>query len=248
MSEFPEGVPAEKTFRGLLGSGVLAIWNGIAPDVEPEFNAWYTHQHVPERVGTPGFLRARRYLALEPDRDPDRRYFCLYETESLETLTSPPYLKRLDNPSDWTGKIVPLFVNGNRTACRVTASLGQGTGGLAAALELGPEAGRDAELRDWLTGDALPGLLARPEVVGAHLCESDAETTRAKDQTEESRGAGFTEALARWVLVVEAILEPGLEEAQRTLCGPSGLVAHGATPEVSFTRYRLLYSLEGAPA
>jgi hypothetical protein len=247
MSGFPDGVPAEKTFQGLLGNGVLAIWNGIAPDDEAEFNNWYTHQHVPERVGTPGFLRARRYLALEPDADPDRRYFCLYETESLETLTSPGYLKRLDNPSDWTSKIVPLFVNGNRTACRVTASLGQGVGGLAAALELGPQPGRDAELRSWLTGAALPELLGRPEVVAAHLCESDPETTRAKDQTEESRGAGFRETQARWVLVVEAIVEPGLDAAQSTLCGPAGLAAHGAAPDVSFSRYRLLYSLSGTP-
>ena len=49
---------------GLLGSAVLAIWNDIAPGGDAEFNHWHTREHVPERVGVPGFLRGRRYLAV----------------------------------------------------------------------------------------------------------------------------------------------------------------------------------------
>ena len=40
----------------LLGTGVLAIWNGIDPDAEREFVRWHVEEHIPERVGLPGFL------------------------------------------------------------------------------------------------------------------------------------------------------------------------------------------------
>lgn len=48
---------------GLLGSGALAIWNGIAPEAEREFDRWHTYEHIPERMALPGFLRGRRYVA-----------------------------------------------------------------------------------------------------------------------------------------------------------------------------------------
>jgi hypothetical protein len=45
----------------LIGTGVLAIWNDVAPEAEAEFNAWYLEQHLPERLAVPGFRRARRW-------------------------------------------------------------------------------------------------------------------------------------------------------------------------------------------
>lgn len=50
---------------GLLGKGVLAIWNGIAPEAEEDFVAWHVREHIPERVALSGFLRGRRYVALD---------------------------------------------------------------------------------------------------------------------------------------------------------------------------------------
>ena len=63
----------------LLGSGVLAIWNGVAPGYEAEFVEWHVKEHIPERVGVPGFLRGRRYVAV----DGAPAYFNFYETENL---------------------------------------------------------------------------------------------------------------------------------------------------------------------
>jgi len=34
-------------------------------ELEQEFHAWYNLEHVPERLGIPGFLDGRRYAALE---------------------------------------------------------------------------------------------------------------------------------------------------------------------------------------
>jgi hypothetical protein len=31
----------------LIGNGVLAIWNGIAPQAEDDFVAWHVREHIP---------------------------------------------------------------------------------------------------------------------------------------------------------------------------------------------------------
>ncbi len=71
----------------LLGDGLLAIWNDIDPAVEAEFTHWYISEHFAERVGLPGFLRARRYVAAAPGPGP--RYAALYETETADVTEGP---------------------------------------------------------------------------------------------------------------------------------------------------------------
>ena len=238
-----DGIKPEKAFHGLLGGGVLAIWSDIDREHEEEFNNWYTHQHLPERVGTPGFLRGRRFISAPAfEHKPGAKYFTLYETESIETLASEPYLLRLNNPTEWTKKMVPLFRNGKRTACRVTASLGEGIGGYAGTIEFGPSDGKENELRDWLRSHSMPRLLdKRSNLVAIHLMEADEATTRAKDQTEESKSDGLRGPLARWVLMVEGMFDADLAAACQELT--DGMAAYGATDNVTVNRYQLLISL-----
>jgi hypothetical protein len=181
----------------LLGEGALVIWNDVAPGSEREFDRWHIKEHMPERLAVPGFLRGRRYTA-----DADHpRYFTLYETASVATLGSPPYLARLNDPTPWSRELFPLWRNTTRAACRVTASMGQGIGGCVATVELGPEPGRDEELRGWLTELVLPRLVEHQDVVAAHLCEADAAVSQIA--TEEKRDRGGADAVARWVVLVE---------------------------------------------
>ena len=49
----------------MAARGVMAVWNDLEPGHEPEFEAWYRRQHVPERLRVPGFREARRYAAIE---------------------------------------------------------------------------------------------------------------------------------------------------------------------------------------
>jgi len=70
----------------LLGTGVLAIWNGLAPGYDAEFVEWHVKEHIPERVGVPGFLRARRYFAV----DGAPAYFNFYETETIRYSVPHP--------------------------------------------------------------------------------------------------------------------------------------------------------------
>jgi hypothetical protein len=221
----------------LVGSAVLAIWNDIAPGGDAEFDHWHTSEHIPERVGVPGFLRGRRYnvIAGQPT------YFTLYETDSVAVLQSPAYLARLDAPTPWTSKCIRLFRNNRRTACRTTVSLGVGMGGVLATLELGPLAGRDDVLRAWLSSTALPAAAARAGIVGAHLCEADVEMTIVR--TAEKKLMDKPDTLARWVVMVEGLDPELVEGAVRALLDTEHLTRHGAAPDVSLALYRLVYAL-----
>ena len=87
----------------LAGQAVVAIWNGIAEEGRTEFYEWHNREHMPERVGIPGFRRGRRYVAKYGHPE----FFTLYEADSAEVLVGQDYLNRLNNPTPWT-----------RNACR----------------------------------------------------------------------------------------------------------------------------------
>lgn len=225
----------------IRGAGVLAVWNDVAEEHEDEYNDWYTNQHLPERVGIEGFLRGRRFRRVSDD--PGQRYFTLYETESTATLTSEPYLERLNDPTDWTKRVAPLFLNGARTACSVTTTTGRGTGGYGTTIEFGASADRETELRSWITDDVLPGLVLEPDVVSAHLFESDLETTSAKESTaEQAAMADRPTATVRWFVLVESASDVGAGTAREAL-SEEALTANGAESGVKVGTFRLLVSL-----
>lgn len=221
----------------LLGKGFLAIWNDIAAGGEADFHHWHTKEHVPERVGVPGFLRGRRFSAATGRP----AYFTLYETESVDVLASAPYVERLNNPTPWTRRAVAQFTNVNRTACRVTASAGRGVGGALATLQLGPRAEGQGGLREWLAGTALPALVARPGVVGAALGEADLSATLVP--TEERKLRSQADKVAAWVVLVDGLDSEAVATACADVLAPAGLARHGAAPETDLAVYRLLFSL-----
>lgn len=213
------------------------MWWDIAPGGDAEFHGWHTREHFPERLGVPGFLRGRRFVAEQGEP----RYFTLYELDSLAVMTSPAYLARLNDPTDWTRRVIPTFRNLNRTASRVTLSLGRGIGGTLATLRLGPRLGREDELRRWLTDTTLPTLLEQPRMVGVHLCEAEVEASRV--QTEERRLRERADEVARWVVLAEGGEPAAAAAAFRRLLKLDDLEQHGAEPGAVLGIYRLLYSL-----
>ena len=95
--------------------GILAIWNDARPGREQEFETWFQGEHLLERLAVPGFLFGRRHRAISGSNG----YFNFYLTETPATLTSRPYLERLDNPTPMTRTIMSeVFINMNRTVCR----------------------------------------------------------------------------------------------------------------------------------
>lgn len=222
----------------LLGKGVAAIWHNVDRETQPDYNHWHVHEHVPERVGIPGFLRGRRYVAIEGRPE----FFHFYETESLDTLTSEAYLERLNNPTEWTRRVVPAIKDNNRSLCTVAASVGVGGGAVILTGRFGAADGKADALSDWLTGVVFPDLIERPGIVAAHLLRGD--QTASATQTEEKAMRDHPDDVADWVLFVEGIeaapLYP-LWKGEGEL-SENGLVARGAV-NVSLGTYRLHYGL-----
>jgi hypothetical protein len=181
----------------LLGRGVLAIWNGIAPEVEDDFAAWHVREHIPERVSLPGFLRGRRFVAV----DAAPKYFNFYETSSVADLKSPAYLTRLNAPTDWTRKVVAHFTDTSRTLCQIAWSLGQGEGGFVEALAVRTSVPPDTFAAK-LWQEMSQAYAADQGLVAAHLLEGQMDGPLPATMEQQLRGK--PDATAPWVLLVEA--------------------------------------------
>jgi len=182
---------------GLAGTGAVAIWHDIAPEGRTAFYDWHGNEHMPERVGIPGFRRGRRYVAIEADLE----FFNLYEADTPAVLTGPDYLARLNDPTPWTVETVKHFRHVARSICRVAASLGPGQGGLAATLRYDVPADAEARHIEIITREVLPALLADKHVAGAHLLIADADASAV--DTAERKARGEVNRIPRWILVVE---------------------------------------------
>ncbi len=221
-----------------LGKAILAFWADVDASGEADYVDWHNREHMPERCAVPGFLRGRRYVAVAAAP----KYFMMYETETLETLASPAYVERLNNPTPWTRKCLALFRNSNRTACRTTQSIGGGIGGAVATIRLGPSPGREQALRQWLTAEALPKILERPGISAAHLCEADVETTTVKTKEKDIRDKA--DEVARWVLLVEGSDADIVGRACGEALDATALVARGAEPGAITGIYALHHIVE----
>ncbi len=74
----------------MLGQAALAMWWDVGPDARQELEHWHAHEHFPERLSLPGFLRASRWTAI----DGGEGFFVMYELEAHQTLTSERYVER----------------------------------------------------------------------------------------------------------------------------------------------------------
>lgn len=93
--------------------GILAIWNDRDEAIAQEFERWYVTEHIPERLGVPGFLVARRYEVMSGD---GQRFFTAYDLAAVDVLSSAAYLARLAAPSALTQRVMASFRNMVRTA------------------------------------------------------------------------------------------------------------------------------------
>ncbi len=182
----------------LAGKGAVAIWNDITPEGRAEFYAWHGIQHMPERVGIPGFLRGRRYVAVKGSPE----YFTLYETVSPFTVTGTEYLARLNAPTPWTVATTRHFRNVSRSLCEVAASFGHGQGGLVATLRYDVDDARAAAHRKRLAQETLPGLAQARGIAGCHLLVADAAASAV--ETAEKRVRAEANLVPRWIVLIES--------------------------------------------
>jgi hypothetical protein len=205
----------------------------VVQDAIPEHDDWHTHEHLPERLSIPGFVRGTRWVALRGQP----RYFVMYEVEQLATLTSDAYLQRLNHPSAWTSRMMPCYRNMRRGFCSVTGSFGFGIGHVGLLMRFKPTAGTESSLRDWLLRDALPALASRPGIGSAHLLEAALTPGMTTEQRIRGVDAGFD-----WALFLTGYVEHALESLLQSDLGHSRMKEHGAG-EVDDAMYRMEYSL-----
>ncbi|MEO8714824.1 MAG: hypothetical protein ABI369_07415 [Acetobacteraceae bacterium] len=187
----------------LAGEAVVAIWNGVADDARADFHAWHCHEHMPERVGIPGFRRGRRFVAATDDTHPE--FFTLYEADTMQVLQGADYTNRLNAPTPSTRKVTAQFRDTARALARVLLTVGPGCGG--AMLTIGFDADAEAEAA---LADAVRRAAGAPRVTGAHLCRADDAASSVK--TAESRARTDIGAPPSWFVMVEATDAPALSK------------------------------------
>jgi len=204
----------------------------VAPEAIPEHDDWHTHEHLPERLAIPGFLRGTRWVALRGQP----RYFVMYEVEQLSILASDAYLERLNNPTPWTRKMMPHYRGMTRGLCTVTGSFGLGIGHAGLLLRFKPAEGAESPLREWMLRDALPALPARPGIGSVHLFEGALAPKMTSEQRIRGADAGFD-----WALFLSGYSQDALEDLGQA----ARLESHGARGAFE-AMYRLDYSLSAS--
>src|SRR5215510_16619808 len=220
----------------LLGKGLLAIWNGITDSAEAEFVRWHIREHIPERVGLPGFLRGRRYVAHRGHP----KYFNFYETETPQTLESAAYRARLNAPTPWTQAVVKEFRDTSRTICEVVVSLGRGEGAWIQAIQFG--AVRDGGAFSRIVASTLTkDIFELDGIVGVHFVRG--VEGHGNTPTTESNLRNQPDAKCEWILLIEAAENSFLEALQAGPCSNEALrrLSPGVTVDQGI--YRFQYGL-----
>src|SRR5438477_13105158 len=104
-------------------AAVLLLFE-VASDSIAEHDDWHTHEHMPERLRIPGFLRGTRWTSLNAAG----HYCVLYELESADLLDSRTYRARLDDPTPWTSQQMCSRRGMPRRPCSVDPGPGRGLG------------------------------------------------------------------------------------------------------------------------
>jgi hypothetical protein len=214
----------------MLGKAAIAMWWDMDPAWREEFEDWHTHEHFPERLGIPGFLRGSRWASA----DGGDGFFVIYELDRHETLASPEYLARLNQPTPWSAKLMPHHRNMVRSLCRVLDTRGTGLARHALTLRLSPAPGRDNELREYLVGACR--RFAGPGITAAHLLLTESP---AIPVTTEQAIRGGRDAAADWIFIANGYDEQALHALRRTDVDDDVLVGHGALPAIRQGHYEL---------
>ena len=216
----------------LLGQAVLAMWWDVAPESRAELEHWHAHEHFPERLALPGFRRASRWTAV----DGGDGFFVMYELDDHEVLASAPYVARLNAPSTWSTRMMPLHRGMVRTQCKVLQSHGAVTARYALTIRLSPQ---DAEALQRGLGELAAAVVQRPGLVGLHLLHNEAPALAA---TTEQQIRGYADRAADWVIVACGYDLAALRSLDASELCEAALQAMGAAPGTVRQCYGLAYS------
>jgi len=175
----------------MTGQGFLAIWSDVPAERETDYLHWMTREHAQERLAIPGFREVRLFRSISTEF---RRFFILYTLDHAGVMASTAYLARLNDPTPWSRRIMPMLTNFRRGGGRVEASEGYGHGALVAPILAG--AGSRMAPSD------LSGIMSSDRIVRASLLRTNADATniRTDERQLRSHDHGFD-----WMTLVEGL-------------------------------------------
>jgi hypothetical protein len=215
----------------MLGKAAVAMWWDVAADVRSEWEDWHTHEHMPERLAIPGFLRGTRWIAASGESS----YFVCYEAKNTAVLTSGAYLERLNAPSPWSQRMMPHHKNMVRSVCRVLMSAGGGVPLALATVRFSPIRGRG--LVEALPAE-LAALVTKRGLASAHLLKADRPKPAVPTTEQKIRGG---DGQADHVVLIGGY---GLDELRDLVRESAALrLVHEGARDVVTGIYRPAYSL-----
>lgn len=186
-------------------NGFLAIWSDVTPEQATDYLHWLTREHTHERLGVEGFLGVSVFRA---QRDDAHRYFIRYRLRDAGVLSSDAYVARLNDPTPWSRRIMPILQNFVRGGGHVRTRHRTGHGGTLSVLRL-----------DALPAAAVVADLSRQDgIVAAELLETDRTGTTIQTNEKQLRSGDKTFAA---LLVVEGTSAAAVTAA----LGSAGLAA-----------------------
>ena len=207
----------------LLGKAAVAMWWDMAPAHRAEFEDWHSREHFPERMSIPGFLRGSRWAS----SDGSDGFFVMYELDVYETLTSPHYLARLNDPdamvdqddaspSKHGPQPVPCRGDVRRGNCEIDRH--------DASLSKTRRSRYVARLADGCSGRVFHVSLESPAAICCRL------TRPAAGTTQEQKIRGGADAIADWIVLVNGYDAQALAEVMSTRFSTASLTAAGTQP------------------
>lgn len=194
----------------------LALWNSVSDAaLVPEYEAWHALEHVPERVGSPGFVMAHRYVA-QPAQAACPAYFTLYELQSLDALDTPQYQDLLDHPTPWSARMRGVLADFCREPCQRLSVHGQSRGGCLTTLQLNLPTPPSAHALDAV----LRQLVAQGYALHASLGLLHGRSSHPLDSAAPQPSGMAAVVLLEHVR--KALLQTALERLGQTL--PAGVV------------------------
>lgn len=209
----PQPVLRVANTTAAFGNAAVVIWNDVEADGVDEFYRWHNGEHIPERLGLPGFLRGRRYIC--PGHSPE--WLTVYEAETLGAVTSPEYLARLNAPTPATMSALKHFRKTSRAICSLRCTVGSSTGGAMLSLRIDMPDTQVSGFAQAIHDEFFPAAMKITGVLACHLYQSDQSASHTN--TAESSTRTFDVPTA--VLLLEATNHAAAEAARRLIEGPA---------------------------
>ena len=201
---------------GLRGNAVLVNWGGIVNSKDSDYNAWHSLEHMPERVALSGFLRGFRGIGID-GTDESNKYFMMYEAEDKAFFESKEYLDRLNNPTEWTKKILSCYIKPSRTICDVFASKSVGLGGFFGTLRF-LDIDFENELDIHLLKKKIHTITYLSGITGMHLLLGDVKFGQIKTQEKKFRSnQGYEDEVISFAIILEGLSFSSLKNAIKKL-------------------------------